>query len=122
VGEALKLLLDKAGYRSRYVAEPLEEEVGGLGEVLVGVDLLILAPPLDGNYRKVLLETPSNSEAVGEIPVIKLIKVREEEDEANLGYPVRWPCRMKELVRQIEQALLSGPIKNGSKSFAREEE
>jgi hypothetical protein len=117
------MLLNKAGYLSRYLAEPLGEEVGSrLDRLLVDVDLLILAPTLDGSYRKALLKTPSNSDAVGKIPVIKLIKgIEDDQDQANLGYPVAWPCRMKELVRQIEQALLSGPIPDGSKNLAQEE-
>ncbi len=89
------------------MAEPLEE-VDGLGELLIDIDLLILAPPLNGAYRKVLLGNTANTAAVAKIPVIKLIKAIDEEDETILGYPVVWPCRIKELVRRIEEALLAG--------------
>jgi hypothetical protein len=48
------------------------------------------------------------------IPVIELIKATEEEAEGLLGYPVLWPCRLEELIRQIEEALLAGPVSGGS--------
>ena len=113
IGESLELLLSKAGYRSRYLVEPLDE-ADGLDGLLIEVDLLILAPSLDGAYRKALLADSTNTEAMRKIPVIELIKATEEEAEGLLGYPVLWPCRLEELIRQIEEALLAGPVSGGS--------
>ena len=113
IGESLELLLSKAGYRSRYLVEPLDE-ADGLNGVLMHVDLLILAPSLEGAYRTALLADSTNPEAMRKIPVIELIKATEEEDGGFLRYPVLWPCRLEALIHQIEEALLAGPVSGGS--------
>jgi hypothetical protein len=95
------------------LAEPLEEG-DRLSEQLADADLLILAPALDGAYRRMLLATTKNAEAVLKVPVITLINAMDEEDKLNLGYWVHWPCRIKELVHQIEKALLAGPTSDGA--------
>lgn len=106
MSEMLGLLLQDARYNIVF----LDESAGGkLGELLANVQLLILAPPRDLERRKAFLGIEANRQAMGKIPVLELLRVPQNGARSGLGRSVNWPCRIGNLEREIEAALLAGP-------------
>lgn len=109
VGEALEVLLQAAGYRTRFLPESAMDEL--LSEVLADSQLLLIAPVLSAERRKALLEMMLSPTTSVNIPVLELLP-------ANGGqhlqeHIVLWPCSGEELKRAIDALLLnqggSGP-------------
>ena len=104
VGEALEVLLQAAGYRTRFLPESAMDEL--LGELLADSQLLLIAPVLSAKRRKALLETILGPSTPVNIPVLQLLP-------ANGGHHLQggrfvlWPCSGGELKRAID-ALLFG--------------
>jgi hypothetical protein len=123
--DTLGLLLQEAGYDTRVLVEPkahpvIDEFGDELGELLVDVHLVILAPPQNLTYRRAFLEDERNAQALAKIPVLELITDPARSQRAGAAlprYPVGWPCRIEDLERQIEAALLSGPLSNEPKKI-----
>jgi hypothetical protein len=114
VDDVLKLLLQEAGYNTLLLAEPATDK---LEQLLVDVQLLILTPPRDVTRRKAFLSTAISRQTMTKIPVLELLTVPADgEQTTSPGYSVGWPCRIEELARQIEAALLAGPPENGRNS------
>jgi hypothetical protein len=119
--DTLRLLLQEAGYDTRILIESkVHPIIDDLGELLVDVHILILAPPQNLAYRKTFLEDERSVQAIARIPVLEL--VTDSTSSQNAGdtlpsYPVGWPCRIQDLERQIEAALLAGSLSNEPKKI-----
>ena len=100
VGRALELLLKGAGYEVRLLEEPDVSRVEGL---LHGVDVLLLDRGLTNGRREDLLGALATTLETATIPVLSLSPGSEgtaaEEDRV-----VPWPCKIEDLVREIEAA------------------
>lgn len=104
VGEALEVLLQASGYRTRFLPESVMDEL--LGELLADSQLLLVAPVLSAERRNTLLEMMLGPTKPVNIPVLQLLP-------ANGGqhlqgeHIVLWPCSGKELKRAIDALLLT---------------
>jgi hypothetical protein len=120
VGRALCALLEGSGYRTI----PIESyPTGVVDELLVGVDLLLLAPRLDEGVREAFVGAMGKSAPHrANVPVIALCTTAEEslqEQEGVISVP--WPCETKVLVERIEAAL-SLPAASASSTTQAERE
>jgi len=109
----LELLLRNCGYQAKSLPLASLNEPGALGE---DVRLLVLTPTqtLSTKRRKALLASlKEQMQRDRELVVMELITLpdeRREEQEEEQELPthkVLWPCRIDELERRIEAALLS---------------
>jgi hypothetical protein len=107
VGSALCALLEGSGYR----ITPLDSYPAGVvDELLEGVDLLLLAPRLDGDARGAFLGAMGKSTPQkANMPVIALTTAVEEAPPKEAIQIVPWPCETRVLVERIEAALLDAP-------------
>ena len=100
VGRALELLLKGAGYEVRLLEEP---DVSRVEDLLHGVDVLLLDRGLTNGRREDLLGALATTLETATIPVLSLSPGSEgtaaEEDRV-----VPWPCKIEDLVREIEAA------------------
>jgi hypothetical protein len=101
VGQALELLLGSADFSARFLFEPSLDEPGWLD----GIKLLLLAPGLDSERRKALLELIDSRPLGSRILVLELIDSARAA-QVGEGHFVPWPCRAEELKRQVTAALL----------------
>jgi hypothetical protein len=101
VGKALELVLGSADFSARFLSEPSLEEPGWLD----GIKLLLLAPRLDSERRKALLEFIDSRPSGSRIPVLELIDSAQAAQVGD-GYFVPWPCRAEELKQRVTDALL----------------
>jgi hypothetical protein len=101
VCRALELVLGSADLSARFLSEPSLEESGWLD----GVKLLLLAPRLDSERRKALLELIDERPSGLRIPVLELVDGARAA-QAGDGHFVPWPCRAEELKRRVTDALL----------------
>ena len=104
VGRALELLLQSVGYRTRFLAEPPLDEAS---ESLDGVQLLVLAPTVSEKLRENSLGSTTYMAAIAGKPVLELVTSSTSSRPLKRGR-VLWPCRIEELQREIEAALLIG--------------
>ena len=103
VGQALKLVLQGADYDVRFLnGAPLDKPA----ELLDGVQLVLLTPRLSAKRREMFLSGMRSTPATAGVPVLELVTVLDE-TRAGQGRRVPWPCRVEELEREIEAALLS---------------
>ena len=103
-GQALEILLQNAGYSTRFVIETVSE---GLAEALDGVQLLLLGPTLQAGRREDYLHGMRGTPETAKIPVLELITTPDGDGAEREGY-VPWPCRIEDLKGKIEAALLGG--------------
>lgn len=115
-GQALGLLLQSVGYQTRLLTEPDLDEVGGL---LDGVQLLILAPTVSERYREDFLRSIEYVSVMAGKPVLELVTSSSSLPPLTRGR-VLWPCRIEELQREIETALLVGSESSGALSVERD--
>ncbi len=106
-GQALELLLQNAGYNTRFI---VETDIDKLAEALDGVRLVILAPTLSAKCRESFLNIMRSTPATAEIPVLELITTFNGARAEHENY-LSWPCRIEDLEEKIEAALLSGPAR-----------
>src|SRR5215212_2727716 len=101
-GRALEVLLQGVGYDTRLIEDPPE---GPPEQVLEGVRLLLLAPTLSSESRETLLAEMGSTLDAANIPVLTLSTSLKE---ALAGGPafIPWPCRLEDLTKKIEAALL----------------
>jgi hypothetical protein len=110
VGQALTLLLRGSGYTVRL----LLAQSFGEPQALKDVRVLVLAPTpgLSTEHRNALVTSLKEMSEAKSVPVLELVtpceagRRREEEAESESWYTVPWPCRIEELERQIEAALM----------------
>jgi hypothetical protein len=102
IGRALEALLQAAGYDARFQPAPLTD---GLGELLADSRLLLVAPGLSAESRKVLTNTAMRPAT--KIPVLELLPVNGGEVVGIQGADVvPWPCPLEELRQRVRAALL----------------
>ncbi len=104
VGQALELLLRGANYDARFLGEPVTDR---LGELLEGMQLLLLGPTLSAERRESLLDGLQAEPGTANIPVLELITPLEGSRNGHHGRRVMWPCKTEELVSHIGEMLLS---------------
>ncbi len=112
VGRALCALLEGSGYHTR----PLDAyPTGVVDELLEDANLLVLAPRLDEGVREAFVGAMGKSTPQkGEMPVIALSTIVEEDLAEERVISVAWPCETKVLVDRIEAALLDVPAASTS--------
>jgi hypothetical protein len=103
VGEALEVLLQAAGYRTRFLHESLMDEL--LGELLPDSQLLLIAPVLSAERRKALLEMMQDPTTPVNVPVLQLLPANGVQHLQG-GRIVLWPCSGEELKRAIDALLI----------------
>src|SRR5215210_5414400 len=102
VGRALEALLQGVGYDTRLIEDPPEPAPE---QLLEGVRLLLLAPTLSAESREVLLAEMGSTLDEANIPVLTLsMTLKEALGDGPISIP--WPCRLEDLTRKIEAALL----------------
>ena len=100
VGRALELLLKGAGYEVRLLAEP---DAIRMEDLLHGVDVLMLDRSLTNGRREDILGALATTLETATIPVLSLSPGSEAtSDEEDRVVP--WPCKIEDLVREIEAA------------------
>jgi hypothetical protein len=101
-GRALEALLQGVGYDTRLIEDPPERSPE---QLLAGVRLLLLAPTLSAESREVLLAEMGSTLDAANIPVLTLsTTLKEALGDGPISIP--WPCRLEDLTRKIEAALL----------------
>lgn len=103
VREALEVLLQSAGYRTRFLREAAGDE---LGELLAGSRLLLVAPDLSAGRRQALMDSLTSPSSAAKIPILELVS---EGVEPSLqgARVVLWPCSIEQLRRAIAVALFA---------------
>lgn len=107
-GRALEALLQGVGYDTRLIEDPPESTPE---QLLEGVRLLLLAPTLSAESREALLAEMGSTLEATNIPVLTLsTTIKEALGAGPVSIP--WPCRLEELTKKIEAALLGVPEVN----------
>src|SRR5918992_6102779 len=104
-GRAWEALLQGVGYDTRLIEDPLERPPE---QLLEGVRLLLLAPTLSAESRETLLAEMGSTIDAANIPVLTLSTSLKEALAGGPAY-IPWPCRLEDLTRKIEAALLPMP-------------
>jgi hypothetical protein len=107
-GHALEALLQGVGYDTRLIEDPPERPPE---QLLEGVKLLLLAPTLSAESRETLLAEMGSTSDAANIPVLTLSTSLKEAPGDRL-IPIPWPCRLEDLTKKIEAALLREPDVN----------
>ena len=108
-GRALEVLLQGVGYDTRLI-EDLPERLPE--QLLEGVRLLLLAPTLSAESRETLLAEMGSALGAANIPVLTLSTTLKEAP-GNGPVFIPWPCRLEDLTKKIEAALLPLPEVGG---------
>ncbi len=110
VGRSLSVLLEGSGYQTTLLdAYP----TGIVDELLEGAHLLILTPRVDQGVREAFVGAMGKRvPQKAEMPVIARHTALEENLPGVISVP--WPCETKDLVDQIEAALLDVPAASTS--------
>src|ERR687890_1507225 len=104
-GRALEALLLGVGYDTRLIEDPPDRPPE---ELLDGVRLLLLAPTLSAESRENLLAEMGGTLDAANIPVLTLsTTIKEALGDGPVSIP--WPCRLEDLTKKIEAALLPMP-------------
>jgi hypothetical protein len=101
-------LLQGVGYDTRLIEDPPERPAE---QLLEGVRLLLLAPTLSAETRETLLAEMGSALDAANIPVLTLsTTLKEAPGDGPVFIP--WPCRLEDLTKMIEAALLGVPKVN----------
>ena len=107
-GRALEALLQGVGYDTRLIEAPPKSAPE---QTLEGVKLLLLAPTLSSESREALLADMGSTLDAASIPVLTLsTTLKEALGDGSVFIP--WPCRLEDLTKKIEAALLRVPEVN----------
>ena len=104
-GRALEALLQGVGYDTRLIEDPPERSAE---QLLDGVRLLLLAPTLSAESREILLAEIGSTLDATHIPVLTLSTSLKETLAGGPAF-IPWPCRLEDLTKKIEAALLPAP-------------
>src|ERR687898_415211 len=107
-GRALEALLQDVGYDTRLIEDPPERPPE---QLLEGVRLLLLAPTLSAESRETLLADMGSTLDAANIPVLTLSTSLKEALAEGPSF-IPWPCRLEDLTKKIEAALLPVPEVN----------
>ncbi len=108
VGRTLEVALQGVGYDARFLNGSFTGEPTELPE---GLRLVIFAPRMSTERRKVFLSRVRGTPATARVPVLELVTTASDASENGHGELVglvSWPCPTEELEREIEAALLNG--------------
>ena len=104
-GRALEALLQGVGYDTHLIEDPPESAPE---QLLEGARLLLLAPTLSAESREALLADMGSTLEAASIPVLTLsTTLKDALTEGPLF--IAWPCRLEDLIKKIEAALLRVP-------------
>jgi len=103
VGRTLEALLQGGGYGARFFYDLAEDD---LNELLAESQLLVIAPPLGGERRRVLQEVMVGALPV-EIAVLELLPADGEKEPVQRVGVLFWPCSAEELKRAVDAALIA---------------
>lgn len=103
VGRVLGLLLQDPRHETRLIEEPC---TGQPAELLEGIQLLLIAPAVSTESRERFLAGMRSTPGTAAIPVLTLSTVLNDVLADQMGL-VLWPCRLEDLKREIEAALLA---------------
>jgi hypothetical protein len=107
-GRALEVLLQGVGYDTRLIEDPPERPAE---QLLEGARLLLLAPTLSTETRETPLAEMGSTLDAANIPVLTLsTTLKEAPGDGPVFIP--WPCRLEDLTKKIEAALLRVPEVN----------
>ena len=106
VREALEVLLQAAGYRTRFLRIPVGDELDEALPDFHLYHLLLIAPELSAEHRKALLDMTSSQVAPAKIPPTLELLPEGAEPKVRGGRVMPWPCSIEELKRAIEAILL----------------
>lgn len=109
VGQAIELLLRGADYDARFLGEPVPEK---LGELLDGVQIVLLGPALNAERREKVLNGLRAEPRTANIPVLELIPTLQGTRNGRVRH-VMWPCKTEELVRHIAEVLAEDEASRG---------
>ena len=105
VGGTLELVLCGAGYRARFLDPSPADEPAAL---LNGHGLVLLGPRLDARVKEaLLLGIRSRPGKKARVTVVELVATLGEPSDRRV-VRVAWPCRVEDLLRQVEAALIDG--------------
>jgi hypothetical protein len=104
-GRALEALLQGVGYDTRLIEDPPERSPEHL---LEGVRLLLLAPTLSAESRETMLVDMGSTLDTADIPVLTLSTTLTGTLNDGPAF-IPWPCRLEDLTKKIEAALLPMP-------------
>jgi hypothetical protein len=104
-GRALEALLQGVGYDTRLIEDPPERSPE---QLLEGVRLLLLAPTLSAESRETLLAEMGSTLDAAQIPVLTLSTTLKGALSDGHAF-IPWPCRLEDLTKKIEAALLTVP-------------
>ncbi len=104
LSQALEVWLGTAGYDVRLLEASLTRDLTGM---LGRVHLVLLGPRLRAELREALLGSMGSTPEMAALPVLELTMAGDEARDERVAR-VLWPCRMEDLKREIEAALLSG--------------
>jgi hypothetical protein len=107
-GRALEALLQGVGYDTRLIEDPPE---GPPEQLLEGVRVMLLAPTLGAESRETLLADMGSTLHAKNVPVLTL-STTFKEAPGDGPVLVPWPCRLEDLTKLIEAALLRVPEVN----------
>jgi hypothetical protein len=104
VGQALEVPLLNAGYGVRFFDG---SHIHCEARSLEAVDLVLLMPRSGNKDRKAILSRLQSSTRAGsrKVPVLELVAGSDEARDEEEVRRVLWPCRMKDLRREIDAAL-----------------
>ena len=107
-GRALWVLLEGAGYKVRYLAQPFD---GHLGELLEDVKLLLLPHTLGSEARDAWVDSIAEIPQLASLPIVALTSYGDEPTHGGahgLAGHVPWPSSIGVLVERIEAVLSNG--------------
>ena len=107
VGRTLEVALRGVGYDARCLNRSFTGEPAELPD---GVGLIILAPRMNAERRKVFLGRVKSSPSTAGLPVLELVtaSITSGNGQGELVGPILWPCPTAKLEQEIEAALLDG--------------
>jgi hypothetical protein len=101
IGRVLESLLQTAGYGTRFVTYPVTSESCNM---VADAHVVLLLPGLSNISREGCPISEVSTAAATNIPILELIPEPDEVPSLR-ARPVRWPCRLEQLRREIEAAL-----------------
>jgi hypothetical protein len=103
VGRTLETLLQSGGYGARFLNKLADDEQN----LLADSQVLLIAPPLSGEYSRVLQCVLRSPAVPLEIAVLKLLPANGAEEMMQGEGVMFWPCSTEELKRAIDAVLIT---------------
>ena len=101
IGRVLESLLQAAGYGTRFVTYPVTDDPHNM---FTDAHVVLLMPELSKISREGCLMSKVSTAAATNSPILELIPEPNEVPSLR-ARPVRWPCRLEQLRREIKAAL-----------------